>query len=100
MFFNCFILPHFDYGYVIWAGRGNHHFYSLMAKLQVLHNKAARLILDLPSRASVSDTLEGFLGRLSRPICKLRPNRATAKLHIIDVKKSRKSSCFMIYSYF
>ena len=29
-----------------------------MADLQVLHNKAARLILDLPPRASASDALE------------------------------------------
>ena len=36
-----------------------------MAKLQVLHDKAVRLILDLSSRESASDALQGFLQRLS-----------------------------------
>ena len=53
-FFNSFVLPLFDYGDVIWGDRGNA---TLMAELQVLHNKAARIILDLPLRASASDAL-------------------------------------------
>ena len=40
-------LPFFDYGDVIRGDRGNT---TLMAELKVLHNKAARSILDLPSR--------------------------------------------------
>ena len=53
-FFNSFILPLFDYGDIIWGDRGNA---SLMAELQVLQNKAACIILDLPARASASDAL-------------------------------------------
>ena len=43
-------LPFFDYGDVIWGDRGNT---TLMAELQVLHNKAARSILDLLARPSL-----------------------------------------------
>ena len=48
----CFssFLPFFDYGDVIRGDRGNT---TLMAELKVLHNKAARSILDLPSRPSL-----------------------------------------------
>lgn len=53
-FFNSFVLPLFDYGDVIWGDRSNA---TLMSELQVLHNKAARLILDLPPSASASDAL-------------------------------------------
>ena len=42
-FFNSFVLPLFDYGDIIWGDRGNT---TLMAELQILHNKAARIILD------------------------------------------------------
>ena len=54
MFFNSFILPLFDYGDIIWGDRGNA---SLMSELQVLQNKAARLILDLPAHSSATDAL-------------------------------------------
>ena len=37
-FFNSFVLPLFDYGDIIWGDRGNT---TLMAELQILHNKAA-----------------------------------------------------------
>ena len=40
-FFNSFILTLFDYWDIIWGDRGNA---SLMSELQVLQNKAARLI--------------------------------------------------------
>ena len=53
-FFNSFVLPLFDYGDIIWGDRGN---ITLMAELQILHNKAARIILDLPPTASASDAL-------------------------------------------
>ena len=39
---------------IIWGDRGNT---TLMAELQILHNKAARIILDLPPTASASDAL-------------------------------------------
>ena len=53
-FFNSYVLPLFDYGDIIWGDRGNA---TLMAELQILHNKAARLILDLHPRASASGAL-------------------------------------------
>ena len=55
MFFNSFILPIFDYGDIIWGDRGNA---SLMSELQVLQNKAARLILDLPVYFSATEALK------------------------------------------
>ena len=53
-FFNSYVLPLFDYGDITWGDQGNA---TLMAELQILHNKAARLILDLHLRASASDAL-------------------------------------------
>ena len=53
-FFNSFVLPLFDYGDIIWGDRGNT---TLMGELQILHNKAARIILDLPPTASASEAL-------------------------------------------
>ena len=55
MFFNSFILPLFDYGDIIWRDRGNA---SLMSELQVLQNKTARLILDLPAHFSAAEALK------------------------------------------
>lgn len=55
MFFNSFILPIFDYGDIIWGDRGNA---SFMSELQVLQNKAARLILDLPVYNSATEALK------------------------------------------
>ena len=54
-FFNSFILPLFDYGDLVWSDRGNS---TLMSELQVLQNNAARIILDLPPRASSTNALE------------------------------------------
>ena len=53
-FFNSYLLHLFDYGDIIWGDRGNA---TLMAKIQILHNKAARLILNLHPRASASNAL-------------------------------------------
>ena len=54
MFFNSYVLPIFDYADIVWGDRGNS---ALMSKLQILHNKAARIILDLPPRSSGSEAL-------------------------------------------
>lgn len=54
-FLNSFILPLFGYGDIIWGDRGN---VSLMSELQVLHNKAAHLILDLPAHSSTTEALK------------------------------------------
>ncbi len=44
--YNALILPLFDYGDIIWGDKNNS---SLMDQLQVLQNKAATTILDLPT---------------------------------------------------
>ena len=54
LFFNSYILPIFDYADIIWGDRGNS---TLMSDLQVLHNKPARIILDLDYRSSISAAL-------------------------------------------
>ena len=50
--FNSFILPLFDYAYIIWGDRGNA---TLMTELQILHIKGVRIILDLPRRFFASE---------------------------------------------
>ena len=55
IFFISFILPLFYYGNIVWGDRGNA---SLMSELQVLQNKAARLILDLPAHYSAAEALK------------------------------------------
>ena len=47
-FFSSFVLPHITYGDVIWCDKENS---TLMDDLQVLQNKAARIILDLRPHA-------------------------------------------------
>ena len=54
VFFNSYILPVFDYADIIWGDRGNK---TLMSQLQNLHNKAARIILDLPQFVSATESL-------------------------------------------
>ena len=55
LFFNGFILPLFDYEDTIWGDRG---YASLMSELQVLENKPACLILDLPTHFSAAGVLK------------------------------------------
>ena len=50
LFFKSYVLPLFDYG----GDRGNS---NLMLQLQSLHNKAAKIILDLPVGSSASEAL-------------------------------------------
>ena len=45
IFFNSYILPIFDYADIIWGDKGKA---ALIEQLQVLKNKAVRIILDLP----------------------------------------------------
>ena len=53
-----FILPLIDYGDICWGGggggRGNE---TLMNDLQILHNKAAKIVLDQPIYSSATDAL-------------------------------------------
>ena len=52
---NALIRPLFDFADTIWGDRGN---ITLMHDLQVLQNKAAKVILDLPNYASSTDALK------------------------------------------
>ena len=54
MFFNSYVLPLFDYADIVWGDRGNS---TLMLQLQSLHNKAAKIILDLPIGSFYSEAL-------------------------------------------
>ena len=51
LFFNSYVLRLFDYADIVWGDRGNA---TLMLQLQSLHNKAAKIIFDLPSGSSAS----------------------------------------------
>ncbi len=55
LFYNSYILPHFDYADIVWRDRGNE---TLMTDLQILQNKAAHIILDLDYRSSASSALK------------------------------------------
>ena len=52
--YNSMMLPLFDYADIVWGDRDNK---VLMKSLQILQNEAAKIILDLPSRASRTDAL-------------------------------------------
>jgi hypothetical protein len=47
-------LPLLDYGDLVWGDKNN---VSLMNDLQILHNKTAKSVLDLPIDASSSQAL-------------------------------------------
>ena len=53
--YNALIRPHFGFADIIWGDRDN---ITLMHDLQVLQNKAAKVIRDLPNHASSTDTLK------------------------------------------
>ena len=55
LFYNSYILPLFDYADLAWGDRGTE---TLMPDLQVLQNKAAKIILNLPYRSSAIDALK------------------------------------------
>ena len=54
LFYNSLVLPIFDYADVIWGDKDN---VVLMNELQVLQNKAAKIILNRPLHSSASDAL-------------------------------------------
>ena len=58
LFYNSFVLPVFHYGDIVWGDKDNA---VLMRNLQMLQNKAAKIIMDCPFYSSVSDAL----GRLN-----------------------------------
>ena len=53
--YNRLIIPLFDYGDTVWGDKNND---TLMGQLQVLQNKAAKVLLNLPSRSSSTDALD------------------------------------------
>ena len=53
--YNCLIIPLFDYGDTVWGDKNND---TLMGELQVLQNKAAKVLLNLPPRSSSTDVLD------------------------------------------
>ena len=54
LFFNSYVLPLFDYADIVWGDRGNS---TLILQLQSFHNKAAKIISDLPVGSSASEAL-------------------------------------------
>ena len=58
LFYNSFVLPVFDYGDLVWGDKNN---VTLMNDLQVLQNKAAKIILDRPLYSSATDALVKWL---------------------------------------
>ena len=55
MLYFSLVLPIFDYGDIIWGDKNNK---TLMASLQILQNKAAKIILDEPLHSSATEALE------------------------------------------
>ena len=53
--YNALILPLFDYGDVIWEDKNND---TIMSELQILQNKAAKVMLGQPPRSSSTETLK------------------------------------------
>ena len=58
-FVKSYILPLIDYGDICWGDRGNE---TLMNDLQILHNKAAKIVLDQPIYSSATDALSNLNG--------------------------------------
>ena len=57
LFYNSLILPIFDYADIVWGDKNNS---VLMNILQVLQNKAAKIILDRPPHSSATDALNSL----------------------------------------
>ena len=53
--YNALIRPLFDFADIIWGDRDN---ITLIHDLQILQNKAAKVILDFPNHASSTDALK------------------------------------------
>ena len=54
LFYNSLVLPMFDYADLVWGDKDN---LVLMDELQVLQNKAAKIILDRPLQSSATEAL-------------------------------------------
>ena len=55
--YNALILPLFDYGDVIWGNKNND---TIMSELQILQNKAAKVMLGQPPRSSSTEALKSL----------------------------------------
>ena len=55
--YNTLILPLFDYGDVIWGAKNNE---TIMLELQILQNKAAKVLLGHPPRSSSTEALRSL----------------------------------------
>ena len=55
--YNTLILPLFDYGDVIWGDKNNE---TIMLELQILQNKAAKVLLGHPPRSSSTEALRSL----------------------------------------
>ncbi len=55
VFYNSLVLPVFDYADLIWGDNGN---ITLMEDLQILQNKAAKIIIDHQPSSSASNALQ------------------------------------------
>ena len=54
LFYNSLILPIFDYADIVWGDKNN---IGIMNNLQILQNKAAKIILDRPLQSSATEAL-------------------------------------------
>lgn len=54
---NCLVVPLFDYADFVWGDKNN---LVLMNQLQVLHNRLAKVILDLQLRSSATEALRSL----------------------------------------
>ena len=54
---NTLILPLFDYGDVIWGDKSND---TILSELQILQNKAAKVLLGYSLRSSSTEALRSF----------------------------------------
>ena len=54
LFYNTLVLPLFDYADIVWGDKNN---ITIMSSLQVLQNKAAKIILDRPLHSSATEAL-------------------------------------------
>ena len=57
LFYNSLVLPMFDYADLVWGDKDN---LVLMDELQVLQNKAAKIILDRPLQSSATEALSAL----------------------------------------
>ena len=55
--YNSLVLPLFDYGDIVWGDKNNS---ILMENLQILQNKAAKIILDRHPHSSASEALDSL----------------------------------------